>query len=80
MMIVDQELHSEANDLAIRIVDLFDQDDVPTEVAVQALTRVLATCLSDQDDVLGKIKTLIANLIVLERTYRIEMQKQELVS
>jgi hypothetical protein len=72
---ISEEQHKEADELAIRIVKL-EEEDVPTEIAVQAMTRVVATCLSDQDDVLAKIKTLVANLIVLERAYRAEMQKQ----
>jgi len=77
---IAQELHSEADDLAKQLIDLFGEEDVSIEVAMQAMTRVIATCLCDQDDVLAKMKTMIANLIVLERAYRNERQKQELVS
>jgi hypothetical protein len=74
------ELHNEADELALRIVRLFEDEDVPTELAMQAMTRVMATCLCDQDNVLANIKTLVANLIVLERTYRIASQREEVVS
>jgi hypothetical protein len=70
----------EASELAARIVELFDKGDVSTELAMQALTRVMAACLCDQEDILAKIKILVANLIVFERAYRIEMQREEVVS
>jgi hypothetical protein len=74
---ISLEDHKEADELAVRIVQLFEHEDVPTEIAMQAMTRVMATCLCDQDDVLGKLKTMMANLIVLERAYRIQWRKQD---
>jgi hypothetical protein len=67
---ISERSMKEADKLAHKIIDLFQKDDVATEIALLAMTRVIATCLCDQDDVGEKIKKIIHNLVVMEEQCR----------
>ena len=69
-MSVPDAVMREADDLARKIIDLFHQEAVPSEIALLAMTRVIASCLCDQDDVPEKIKKLVHNLVVMEEQCR----------
>ena len=69
-MSVPESVMAEADRVAHQIIDLFQENDVPSEIALLAMTRVIATCLCDQDDVPEKIKKLVHNLVVMEEQCR----------
>ena len=58
-MSVPDAVMREADDLARKIIDLFHQEAVPSEIALLAMTRVTE-----------KIKKLVHNLVVMEEQCR----------
>jgi len=75
MRAIPDSLLAEADKVAHKIINLFDKNDVDTEIALLAMTRVIATCFCDQDDVPEKIKKLVHNLVVLEEQCRLRSHK-----
>lgn len=56
--------------LAEKLIDVFHDEDVSEEIALQALTRVIAVIVCDQPDIPDKIKALVHNISVLMPVYR----------
>lgn len=69
-MSVPDSVMAEADEIAHKIISLFEKNAVPSEIALLAMTRVIASCLCDQDDVPEKIKKLVHNLVVMEEQCR----------
>ena len=70
MSVVPDTVLTEADEVAHKIINLFDKYEVPSEIALLAMTRVIATCMCDQDDVPEMIKKFVHNLVVMEEQCR----------
>jgi len=70
---ISQKTNDAANAMALKIVNLFARKRVRAEVAMHAMTLVMASILCDQDDVPDKIKALVHNLAVQEKRCRDQM-------
>lgn len=77
---IPKPTHDASVKLAQKIIDLFAEEDVSEEVALHAMTQVIATVLVDQSDVEGKIVALLKNLAIWHQTFRDKLPPERVLS